>query len=47
MCEGETPAPPAQLCSLDCDQGQAANFAALLARGVEREPILLTALPSA
>lgn len=52
-CEGiETPAQLAQLCSLDCDQGQgyhfsrpvpAADFAALLVRGVEREPILLTA----
>lgn len=52
-CEGiETPAQLAQLCSLDCDQGQgyhfsrpvpAADFAALLARGMEREPILLTA----
>ncbi len=52
-CEGiETPAQLAQLCSLDCDQGQGYHFsrplpavdcAALLARGLEREPILLTA----
>ncbi len=52
-CEGiETPAQLAQLCALDCDQGQgyhfsrplpAADCAALLARGIEREPILLTA----
>ncbi len=52
-CEGiETPAQLAQLCLLDCDQGQgyhfsrplpANDFALLLARGVEREPILLSA----